>query len=268
MVTALKSEGESITKLEKADVLELTVKYLRKLKRQNALGLTPSATYAAKFRVGYVHCAQDVSRFMTTMQQQPQQPNNNSVVDVHVSTRLLAHLANCCQALESMPPSVVSMAMSPPPPPPAMLPHQPPAMSPGYSHLPTSAFSPVQSAERQLLIKEEDEQQRFELRSQGKENQAMDLSKPSSNQGFPLKSTAERMTHPKEDPSWRPWWSKWGTNIINSVILKTITQTTTTTWYCIYLSSRSHICMILITATSCLHMTIKHMCLNSQFVQP
>ena len=174
----MKSEGESITKLEKADVLELTVKYLRKLKRQNALGLTPSATYAAKFRVGYVHCAQDVSRFMTTMQQQPQQP---------------------------MPPSVVSMAMSPPPPPPAMLPHQPPAMSPGYSHLPTSAFSPVQSAERQLLIKEEDEQQRFELRSQGKENQAMDLSKPSSNQGFPLKSTAERMTHPKEDPSWRPW---------------------------------------------------------------
>lgn len=206
MVTALKSEGESITKLEKADVLELTVKYLRKLKRQNALGLTPSATYAAKFRVGYVHCAQDVSRFMTSMQQQQQQqPNNNSVVDVHVSTRLLAHLANCCQALESMPPSVVSMAMSPPPPPPAMLPHHAPALSPGYSHLPTSAFSPVMSAERHLLIKEEDEQQRFEVRSQGKENQAMDLSKPSSNQGFPLKSTAERMTHPKEDPSWRPW---------------------------------------------------------------
>ena len=115
MVSALKSEGESITKLEKADVLELTVKYLRKLKRQNALGLTPSATYAAKFRVGYVHCAQDVSRFMSSMQQQ-QQPASNPSVDVHVSTRLLAHLANCCQALESMPPSVVSMAMSPPPP--------------------------------------------------------------------------------------------------------------------------------------------------------
>ena len=201
MVSALKSEGESITKLEKADVLELTVKYLRKLTRQNALGLTPSATYAAKFRVGYVHCAQDVSRFMSSMQQQ-QQPASNPSVDVHVSTRLLAHLANCCQALESMPPSVVSMAMSPPPPPPpALLPHQA-AMSPGYVHLPTSAFSPVLAAERQMLIKEESEQ-RFEPRIlQGKENQAMDLtSKP--NQSFCHKS--DQMTQSKEDSSWRPW---------------------------------------------------------------
>merc|ERR1712111_235181 len=37
MVFALQSEGESITKLEKADVLELTVKHLRKLKRQQML---------------------------------------------------------------------------------------------------------------------------------------------------------------------------------------------------------------------------------------
>merc|ERR1712156_742106 len=37
MVTALQSEGESITKLEKADVLELTVKHLQKLKRQQQL---------------------------------------------------------------------------------------------------------------------------------------------------------------------------------------------------------------------------------------
>ena len=34
MVFALQSEGESICKLEKADVLELTVKHLQKLKRQ------------------------------------------------------------------------------------------------------------------------------------------------------------------------------------------------------------------------------------------
>merc|ERR1712228_386702 len=39
MVHALQSEGESITKLEKADVLELTVKHLRKLKRQQMPGL-------------------------------------------------------------------------------------------------------------------------------------------------------------------------------------------------------------------------------------
>jgi hypothetical protein len=185
MVTALKSEGESITKLEKADVLELTVKYLRKLKRQNALGLTPSATYAAKFRVGYVHCAQDVSRFMSSLQQS-QQAN---AVDVHVSTRLLAHLANCCQALESMPSSVVSMAMSPPPAPAGpILP--PAAMSPSYCHVPSSAFSPVVSAFK-------DEAVQFDVR--GKENQAMDLTSK------PPRPTPEVTTHPKEDPNWRPW---------------------------------------------------------------
>merc|ERR1711881_594277 len=48
MVNTLQSEGESITKLEKADVLELTVRHLQKLKRQNALGLTPQATYAGR----------------------------------------------------------------------------------------------------------------------------------------------------------------------------------------------------------------------------
>merc|ERR1711920_134682 len=41
MVHALQSEGESITKLEKADVLELTVRHLRKLRRQEMLTLNP-----------------------------------------------------------------------------------------------------------------------------------------------------------------------------------------------------------------------------------
>ncbi len=80
MVYALQSEGESITKLEKADVLELTVRHLRKLKKQNALGLTPQATYAGRFKAGYAHCAQEVSRFMTASP-------SGLPVDVHVSTR-------------------------------------------------------------------------------------------------------------------------------------------------------------------------------------
>jgi len=78
MVTALQSEGESITKLEKADVLELTVKHLQKLKRQNALGLTPEATYAGRFKAGYASCAQEVSKYMTS----------RTDVSVEVTTRL------------------------------------------------------------------------------------------------------------------------------------------------------------------------------------
>ena len=44
MVSALQKDGESITKLEKADVLELTVRHLRKLKSHGALGLRPSSS--------------------------------------------------------------------------------------------------------------------------------------------------------------------------------------------------------------------------------
>lgn len=98
MVHNLQSEGESITKLEKADVLELTVKYLRKLKKENALGLTPQATYAGKFKSGYAHCAQEVTNFIT------QSPG----VDNQVSTKLLSHLSTCVQALEVIPPSVLN----------------------------------------------------------------------------------------------------------------------------------------------------------------
>lgn len=105
MVAALQSEGESITKLEKADVLELTVRHLRKLKQQNALGLTPQATYAGRFKAGYAHCAQEVSKFVSIMQE------NESALDVNVSTRLLSHLGGCIQALDTMPPSVLSMVI-------------------------------------------------------------------------------------------------------------------------------------------------------------
>lgn len=188
MVTALKSEGESITKLEKADVLELTVKYLKKLKRQNALGLTPQATYAAKFRVGYVHCAQDVSRFMSTLQT----TGNGNSVDVHVSARLLAHLANCCQALESMPPSVLSVSPQPQP----HLPRPAAQAPPTYPHVPSSAFSPVATSFA--------EHDRIDPRTIGKENQAMDLSsKPSLVKPVPTKP--DLLLHRREDPSWRPW---------------------------------------------------------------
>lgn len=105
MVNTLQAEGESITKLEKADVLELTVKHLRKLKRKNALGLTPQATYAGRFRAGYSHCAQEVSKFMSH-----QGPVS---VESATSARLLSHLANCLHTLDAMPPSVMAMAVSP-----------------------------------------------------------------------------------------------------------------------------------------------------------
>ena len=102
MVNALQAEGESIAKLEKADVLELTVKHLRKLKHKNALGLTPQATYAGKFKSGYKVCAQEVSNFITV-----QSESNRTLVDDRVSAQLLSHLGGCIRNLDSVAPSEI-----------------------------------------------------------------------------------------------------------------------------------------------------------------
>merc|ERR1711962_1967555 len=65
MVHALQSEGESISKLEKADVLELTVSHLRKLKRQQMLTLNPHMELD-RFHAGYTTSATEVSRSLAS----------------------------------------------------------------------------------------------------------------------------------------------------------------------------------------------------------
>ena len=92
MVAALQTEGESITKLEKADVLELTVRHLRKLKAYGALGLTPTASYIDRFCAGYSLCASEVSKFLTSS------PANG--VDVAIVARLLHRLSVTLRTLE------------------------------------------------------------------------------------------------------------------------------------------------------------------------
>lgn len=66
MVFAMQSEGESITKLEKADVLELTVRHLHKLKRQQQLQANPNLDMD-RYRAGYTACISEVSRFLTAV---------------------------------------------------------------------------------------------------------------------------------------------------------------------------------------------------------
>merc|ERR1712117_318157 len=87
MMFALQSEGESISKLEKADVLELTVKHLRKLKRQQMLSVTPELD---RYRAGYTTCATEVSRCLAS-----------TGVDISVGSRLMTHLGNTPNTLEA-----------------------------------------------------------------------------------------------------------------------------------------------------------------------
>ena len=89
MVFALQTEGESISKLEKADVLELTVRHLRKLKRQQMLALNPGLDLD-RFHAGYTACATEVSKCLAS-----------TGVDVTVGSRLMSHLGHKLNTIES-----------------------------------------------------------------------------------------------------------------------------------------------------------------------
>ena len=228
MVNTLQAEGESITKLEKADVLELTVKHLRKLKRKNALGLTPQATYAGRFRAGYSHCAQEVSKFMSHQ--------NPTSVDSVTSARLLSHLANCLHTLDAMPPSVMTMAISPIGGPTSLSPqfssagtyHQPMMTSPfstssplsvprsstsplSSHHSPSlyqSSLSPVSIREKPLdLIKEKENHVAQDLSMNGsKQRLPLSLKSPSESNIKRSKSSSPTVLLKQDSPSsWRPW---------------------------------------------------------------
>ena len=228
MVNTLQAEGESITKLEKADVLELTVKHLRKLKRKNALGLTPQATYAGRFRAGYSHCAQEVSKFMSHQ--------NPTCVDSVTSARLLGHLANCLHTLDAMPPSVMTMAITPVGGPSSLSPpysnagsyHQPimtspfstsspvsaprPSTSPLSSRIPSSPYqsslSPSSFRETPLdLIKEKENHVAQDLSINGPKQRLPLSLKSASDCNIKRSKSSSPPTSLKHDSpsSWRPW---------------------------------------------------------------
>merc|ERR1712064_216490 len=85
MMFALQTEGESISKLEKADVLELTVKHLRKLKRQQMLAVNPGLDMD-RYRAG----ATEVSRCLAS-----------TGVDISIGSRLMSHLGHKLNTIET-----------------------------------------------------------------------------------------------------------------------------------------------------------------------
>merc|ERR1712224_726426 len=130
MVYALQTEGESISKLEKADVLELTVKHLRKLKRQQMLAVNPSLDMD-RFRAGYTQCATEVSRSLAT-----------TGVDIALGSRLLSHLGQKLQVIESQRVSPLSVRVPEPRVPKHMRIPTSPSSDAGYSSGRDSTPSP------------------------------------------------------------------------------------------------------------------------------
>lgn len=98
MVTALQSEGENVSKLEKADILELTVRHLHKLKRQQRLSCNPVID-ADRFRAGFTHCANEVSRCLAS----------TPGVDVQLGTKLMTHLGHRLNEMDKVTPLCIQV---------------------------------------------------------------------------------------------------------------------------------------------------------------
>ncbi len=84
MTVALQAQGENVSKLEKADILELTVKHLHRLQRSQGLLPRNPLEEVQRFQAGYSTCAQEAASFLL------QSPG----VDVRVSQKLLQHLGS------------------------------------------------------------------------------------------------------------------------------------------------------------------------------
>lgn len=194
MVSALQKDGESITKLEKADVLELTVRHLRKLKSHGALGLSPVSSSAERYRAGYTFCAGEISKYVAS---------GTAGMDVTVSARLLHHLSHCIRNLESVPPSFLSL---PPSHPPMMMSTLSP-MSPPHSN----QFKPPQISE--YFSQSKLEALRYSLGQQGqpkmlkspevypKQHQLHHVVKAE----VALVPGTESVSDKEDDKAWRPW---------------------------------------------------------------
>lgn len=106
MVTALQAEGENVSKLEKADILELTVKHLHRLRKTQQLAGSPSLEQD-KFRAGFISAANEVSRCLAS----------TAGVDIHLGTKLMTHLGHRLNDMDKVSPlsiQVSSQSYTPP----------------------------------------------------------------------------------------------------------------------------------------------------------
>ncbi|KAG8445124.1 hypothetical protein GDO86_010045 [Hymenochirus boettgeri] len=93
ILDALKKDSSRHSKLEKADILEMTVKHLRNLQRvQMTAALSTDPTVQGKYRAGFSECMNEVTRFLSTCEG----------VNTDVRTRMLGHLANCMNQINTM----------------------------------------------------------------------------------------------------------------------------------------------------------------------
>ncbi|XP_034950972.1 protein deadpan-like [Chelonus insularis] len=95
ILEAMKKDPSRHSKLEKADILEMTVKHLQTVQRQQlSTAVATDPAVLTKFRTGFSECANEVSRYV----------NHLENVDSSVKQRLVSHLNNCVNNLQQMAP--------------------------------------------------------------------------------------------------------------------------------------------------------------------
>lgn len=97
----LLKEGENVSKLEKADILELTVRHLNRLKKQQRLAASP-VVEADRFRAGFTQAANEVSRVLAST------PN----VDVGLGKRIMSHLGHRINDLDKVQPLSINVGQT------------------------------------------------------------------------------------------------------------------------------------------------------------
>lgn len=94
VLEAMRKDSSQYSKLEKADILEMTVKHLRNLQRQQMTpALASDPNVAVKYRAGFNECANEVMRYLGSAQG----------INNDIRSRLVNHLTNCSQTMNPLP---------------------------------------------------------------------------------------------------------------------------------------------------------------------
>lgn len=92
VLQAMKKDTSHYSKLEKADILEMTVKHLRSLqRRQLTSAVAADPTVAAKYNIGFSECASEVMRYLGSAQG----------INEDVRNRVVNHLGGCVQTINA-----------------------------------------------------------------------------------------------------------------------------------------------------------------------
>ncbi|XP_014254110.1 protein deadpan-like isoform X2 [Cimex lectularius] len=99
ILDAMKKDPARHSKLEKADILEMTVKHLQDVQReQMRSAVSADPTVITKFHSGFSECATEVGRYVSGLEG----------VDDGVKRRLLGHLTGCVSGLSQVLPLATS----------------------------------------------------------------------------------------------------------------------------------------------------------------